>query len=148
MPATRKPRALTALLLPAGLLVLAIVLGLAGMAFLLSASASIPAEGKLFTVERGESALSVAQRLEDEGLIRSALGFRLLGRIEAAGSGLKAGTYRIESGMGSPAILDLLRSGRQALVRLTLPEGFTLGQTARLLDRLGIAKAPDFQAAC
>jgi conserved hypothetical protein, YceG family len=128
----------------------ALLLGLVAVA-LAFALAMRPAagigEGSLFTVGKGESAQQVGQRLEEKGLIRSALAFKILAKIEGKGSGLKAGSYRIEPGMGANRILDELVSGRQALVRVTVPEGYTLGQIAALFDRLGLAKKDEFLAA-
>jgi UPF0755 protein len=100
--------------------------------------------GVLFTVDRGDNARTVAAALESEGYIRSALAFRLLAKAGGLESSLKAGTYRILPGMGAKRILDEFVSGKQALVRFTLPEGFTLSQAASLLERLGIAPKASF----
>lgn len=104
-------------------------------------------EGSLFTVDKGESAQVVGQKLEEKGLIRSAFAFRLLAKFGGHGSSLKAGTYRILSSMGANRILDEFVSGKQALVKVTIPEGYTLGQVAGLFDRLGLARKADFIAA-
>jgi len=124
-------------------LVLAAAAGLAVLAI-----ASRPAEGigqgGLATVEKGDSAQSVAAALARKGFIRSAFAFRLLARAEGVGSSLRAGTYRIGPGMGAKEILDTLVSGKQALSRITVPEGFTLSQIAGLLDRLGIVDRASF----
>jgi UPF0755 protein len=115
------------------------------------ALAARPADGlgedRLFTVERGDSARSVAAALESRGLLRSALAFKVLARIEGSGASLKAGSYRIEAGMGAKGILDELVSGKQALAKVTVPEGYTLSQLAALLDRLGLEPKASFLAA-
>jgi UPF0755 protein len=125
----------------------AVVLAAAGCGLALAA-ATRPADGigsgGLFTVERGDSAQAAASALEQRGYIRSALAFRLIAKIGGLDSSLKAGTYRILPGMGAKRILDELVSGKQALVRVTLPEGYTLTQVAALLDRLGVARGPAF----
>jgi len=112
------------------------------------ALASRPAEGSgqggLVTVEKGDSAQTVAAALARKGFIRSAFVFKLLARAEGVGSSLRAGTYRIGPGMGAKEILDALVSGKQALSRITVPEGFTLSQIAGLLDRLGIVDRASF----
>ncbi len=134
------------------LALVAAVLVLAAAVFaLVYMTASRPAEGLgtgvLFTVEKGDSASSVASALEAKGYIRSALAFRLLARAGSLGSSLKAGTYRLLPRMGAKAILDEFVSGEQALTRITVPEGFTLAQVGRLLDRNGIASESDFVSA-
>jgi UPF0755 protein len=130
-----------------GALVVLVAAAFIAAAAVLRAPASLPREGILVTVESGESAAKVSSNLESSGAIRSGLVFRALIRLEKVGDRLKAGTYRIEPGMGSLAVLNLLVSGRQALMRVTLPEGYSLSETARLLEEEGIAPASDFQAA-
>ena len=88
----------------------------------------------------------MAKSLEGKGLIRSAFAFRILARLEGIGSSLKAGTYRLEAGMGAKRILDEFISGKQALRKVTVPEGFTITQLANLLERLGVAKKEEFLA--
>jgi UPF0755 protein len=100
--------------------------------------------GSLFAVEKGDNAQTIAKSLESRRLIRSAIVFRLLSKLEGSGASLKAGTYRIEPDMNAKSILDEFVSGKQALCKTTVPEGFTLGQIAKLLERLGVVKAQDF----
>ena len=108
----------------------------------------IPAGGKLFSVDRGDESHSLGKRLQDDGLIRSALLFRVLVKLQGSSASFKIGTYRIMPKMDTGAIMDLLLSGRQALVRITVPEGFTISQTAALLEQNGITSAADFERAC
>jgi UPF0755 protein len=108
----------------------------------------IPASGKLFGVERGDASQSLAKRLKAEGLIRSELLFRAMAKLQGSNASFKIGTYRIKPDMGTRAIMELLFSGRQALVRVTVPEGFTISQIARLLEQDGVAQVSDFEAAC
>lgn len=128
----------------------ALLLGLVALA-LAFAIALRPApgigEGGLFSVGKGESAQAVGQKLEEKGFIRSSLAFRLLAKFEGKGGSLKAGTYRISPDMGANRILEEFVSGRQALVKVTVPEGYTLGQVAALFERLGLAKRADFMTA-
>lgn len=126
-----------------GAAVIAAAAGIAAAAFVLRAP-PMPKEGILVAVESGESAAEVASSLEAAGAVRSALVFRVLIRAEGVGDRLKAGTYRVEPGMGALRVLDLLVSGKQALMRLTIPEGSTLSETARLVEEAGIATAADF----
>jgi len=132
-----------AIAIVAAVLVIAVA-GAALVYILVSRPAEGLGSGVLFTVEKGDSASSVASTLEAKGYIRSALAFRLLARATSLGSSLKAGTYRLLPQMGSKAILDEFVSGAQALIRITVPEGFTLSQVAVLLDRSGVASKADF----
>jgi UPF0755 protein len=98
----------------------------------------------LVTVTRGESVSAVADALREKGLIRSTLVFRLLSKAKGTGSVLKAGTYRIDPGMDANHILNVLASGKQAEIRFSIPEGFSLTQVALLLDRQGVIRKADF----
>ena len=126
----------------------AICLVAAALAFESRPSSDIPAGGMLFGVERGDASQSLAKRLREDGLIRSALLFRLMVKLRGPSASFKMGTYRIKANMGTRAIMELMLSGRQALVRLTVPEGFTLSQIASLLERDEVAAASDFEDAC
>jgi UPF0755 protein len=110
-----------------------------------------PVEGRdssvFFTVDKRDTAPKVAESLEAKGLIRSAVAFRILAKIEGLGASLRAGTYRISPGMGTIRILDELISGKQSFAKVTVPEGFTLTQVASLLERLGVSDKAAFLAA-
>ena len=95
-----------------------------------------------FEVRRGESAQSVGRRLNDSGLIRSQLFWQLLCRFDK--EPIKSGTYHIEVPSNQIAIHRVLISGRQILLRVTVPEGLTLKKTARLLDDAGICSPEEF----
>lgn len=144
----RKPGPLVRLF---SVVALALVAGVAlGLLLLVQAarpSDSLPADGLLFAVRAGEGAGSLASRLESAGVIRSALAFRLFAKVSGQEGGLDAGTYRFERGMGTLEVLGAIAEGRQALVRLTVPEGATLSETAALLEEGGVADAKAFLAA-
>jgi UPF0755 protein len=98
-----------------------------------------------FEVRRGESARSVGNRLADAGLIRSRAFWNLMGRF--ADEHIKVGVYFIEVPSTQMAIRALLETGRDELVRVTVPEGLTLRETALVLEAAGITPARDFIAA-
>jgi UPF0755 protein len=96
-------------------------------------------------LRQGESVRSVGARLEAAGIIRSRHFWELLSRLDR--EYLKAGTYSFSLPATQLEIRSLLVSGRQLLVRVTVPEGTTLKKTARILDEAGICAAGDFLAA-
>lgn len=96
-------------------------------------------------VRSGESARSVGNRLEEAGLIRSRYFWDLLARYRK--EYIKTGTYRLELPVSSVRLYSLLVSGKQLLLRVTIPEGSTRKKTARILEEAGICSAPDFLAA-
>ncbi len=145
-----KPALKALLLLPlvrAGIGILRAAGAVAVFAVLDAPPEGMPPEGALFTVEAGEPGARIAVRLEDAGLIRSALAFQALLRLRNQQTSLKRGTYRIEPGMGGRDVQELLVSGRQALVRVTVPEGHTLRRSAEVLHEAAVTDREDFLAA-
>ena len=98
-----------------------------------------------FEVRRGESAHSVGQRLADSGLIRNRYFWAALCRFDP--EPVKIGAYRLELPAGQMAIHRILVSGRQILMRVTVPEGLTLTKTARVMEEAGVCPADEFLSA-
>ena len=98
----------------------------------------------LFRVREGDTADAIAQRLQEERLVRSAAFLRIVTRISGTGSAFKAGNYRFRAGATAPEIYRALVSGEQSLVKVTVPEGYTLGKVASLLERRKVCSRDDF----
>jgi cell division protein YceG involved in septum cleavage len=96
-----------------------------------------------FDVRRGESAQSVGNRLAEAGLIRSRLFWNLLGRARMRfdGDHVRIGSYLIEVPATQLAIRQLLETGRDELLRVTVPEGVTVRETALIMEAAGVASA-------
>lgn len=122
---------------------LALLAATAGFSFLNAPPSHMP-ESALFTVGKGSSGSAVAQELQAKGLIKSSLFLRLAMRLNGKAAMLKSGTYRITKGMGSMSIIDMIVAGKQATVRVTIPEGFTKRQVASLLESKGVCAAEAF----
>ncbi|MCL2066092.1 MAG: endolytic transglycosylase MltG [Treponema sp.] len=104
-------------------------------------------DGKEYLIEvrNGESANSVGLRLQRAGLIRSNLYWYWLCRFEK--EYIKSGTYLLEIPASQMEIHRLLVSGKQILLRVTIPEGTTLKKTAKILEDNNICPAQDFLTA-
>ncbi len=123
------------------IVVFVMLAGAAGiaMAYLLFNTEGSREDTVLYTIEPGTNLSEVAARLEDEGVIRNAVFFSMLARFYGADRRINAGRYEIEPGMGATEILDLLVSGRVSMDRVTIPEGLTIAETARIIQaRIGI----------
>lgn len=89
-----------------------------------------------FVVEQGATARSIAEGLEERGIIRSAFAMRLHLRFSGLEGDLKPGVYELNAGLGVDAALDQLLEGVPLeTVRFTIPEGKTLGEIADIIDR-------------
>ncbi len=92
----------------------------------------------LSEIEKGESVKRVASRLEDAGLVRSALGFRIAVKQAGLDSKIQAGLYQLAPAMSAEEIAKSLTRGLKDL-RLTIPEGYRLEQIAETVEStLGI----------
>ncbi|MDR3124056.1 MAG: endolytic transglycosylase MltG [Treponema sp.] len=96
-------------------------------------------------LRQGESVRSVGQRMENAGIIRSRHFWEFLSRLDR--EYLKAGTYSFSLPATQLEIRSILVSGRQLLIRVTIPEGVTLKKTAQILAEAGVCAASDFLAA-
>ncbi|MBN1241528.1 MAG: endolytic transglycosylase MltG [Spirochaetales bacterium] len=121
--------------------------GLLAFANLDAPTGLVETGGSPFEVRAGDSGDGVAARLEREGLIRSALLFRALVRLRGEAGQVKAGTYLVTPELTTGEVLALLASGRQMLVRVTIPEGLASRKVAELLSEAGICEADAFLAA-
>jgi UPF0755 protein len=125
-----------------------LVTAAAAVAFLISAPPAPADRGdSLFVVEKGETLARIAERLADDGYIRSPALLRVLARLRATEGEFKAGWYRIPAGASALRVHDLLVKGSQSLVKLTIPEGWTVSRIAALAEERGITPDNAFQAA-
>ncbi|MDR0551938.1 MAG: endolytic transglycosylase MltG [Spirochaetaceae bacterium] len=98
--------------------------------------------GAVVEVRRGESAASVGARLASAGIIKSALFWQVLCRIQ--NEFIKAGVYRIEMPLPASSIYALLVRGEQIFISVTIPEGSTIKKTAAIWEEAGVCSANDF----
>ncbi len=79
---------------------------------------------------------TVAQKLQDAGLIRYKWFFRLFAGLTDAEEKIVPGTYTLNTDMDYHALIAGMRGGSTAVadtVKVTIPEGYTVAQTIRLL---------------
>lgn len=105
-----------------------------------------PGQEVLIDIQPGASLGRIAELLEEKKVITSAFKFRLLARYREVSTGLQAGRFRFSTGWLPQQVLDTLVSGQPVLSRITIPEGLTWWQTARLLADAGFASYEDLAA--
>lgn len=98
------------------------------------------------TVQQGMTADEVAQLLYDKGVTDSVLGFKLIAKINRLDESIKAGEYVFDAGMSYQTIVERLANGQTSMlvVRLTIPEGYTVKQIGALLEKKGISSNTRF----
>jgi UPF0755 protein len=97
-----------------------------------------------FIVENEETVDSVANRLEEEGLIRSGFYFQMRMRLGSADAQLKAGQYQLRPSMTVSEIIDeLTTAAAAASVTVRFQEGWRTEQYAEQLVEVGLIEVPD-----
>lgn len=81
---------------------------------------------KVVAIESGSAPATIAQKLEDEGVIRSSTVFLWYTRIQGVQNSLQAGAYRLSPSESTPEIVEHLTSGRVETFNVTLYPGATL----------------------
>ncbi|MDH7478814.1 MAG: endolytic transglycosylase MltG [Syntrophomonadaceae bacterium] len=117
---------------------LLLVVVFCGMAALVKASLLPPNQGvpavKKFVVPPNATSRTVAQRLYEEGLIRSQDAFLIYLRISGKDRLLKAGEYQLADNLTLPQLVERLYQGSTTFYQVVIPEGYTLDQIADVLE--------------
>jgi UPF0755 protein len=87
------------------------------------------------SVKSGEGASSVAAVLKEKKLIFSKNFFIAAARLTGASTKLKAGYYEFSRRDGSFKIIKILKDGSQSLIKVTIPEGNSVKQTAEIISQ-------------
>jgi len=103
-----------------------------------------PGESVIITIQEGESAQDVAEKLEDEGIIASGLLFRVLVALEGYEHKLVAGDYEFDKGMPTLEVLERIRRGQTAPLVVTIREGVRAEEIAELMEEKNVVSAEDF----
>ena len=138
----KHPRRRGLLILLVFFLVLAAIAGAFGVYYQWATGASGPRAQVLIDVPSGATGAQVADILKQHDVIRSAFAFRMLAKFRGHSGGFDAGQYKLTTNMTVAQALDALELPPVVTaVRVTIPEGFTVQQTAQRIGK-GIATSP------
>lgn len=128
-----------------------VLLGIVGGIVVLVAAALRGGEEEpvTVTVERGDTLSSVADKLDEAGVVGSSTIFELQARLRGGATQLRPGQYRIVPGESGEEILATLSSEEQdvSTFAVTLPEGLTIAQVAQTVERESGIPAAEFERA-
>lgn len=88
-------------------------------------------EEKRFVITKGSSATKIANDLEKEGLVKSALAFKVYTQINGITGSIPPGQFLIPQNLNIEELISLLRAG-PAELWVTIPEGFRREQMPAL----------------
>jgi len=100
-----------------------------------------------FSIKKGESLIKIADRLKKEQIINSSLFLRLICKVFKTEKDIKAGYYHIPAFSTTIDIYNLFISGKEDLIKVIIPEGWTLLKIAKHLEEKSIIAAEDFKIA-
>ncbi|NBC16957.1 MAG: endolytic transglycosylase MltG, partial [Bacteroidetes bacterium] len=135
------------------LIIVAVLLGLAaivgGVGAWIAFAPNTPSyEGeRSVKIPRGAGFAQAVDSLQASGLLRSRRTFTWVARLTGWGSQIKAGHYAIADGASNVDLLQTLRRGLQAPIRLTIPPGSRPEVIAAVVGRdMGDFDKEDFRA--
>ncbi len=99
-----------------------------------------------FQVTPGTPARTIAQELQEVGLIRDARLFEAYLRSQGMDGQLQAGTYLLSPSMTPVEIAEALRNGRIAILTVTIPEGWRIEQIGDYLESTGLLDGDTYRA--
>jgi len=121
------------------LLIVVLVAGFVAWYFhAISAMDSDSVDRKKVSIQSGWSTMQIANYLDDEGMIRSPLAFRLFVRSKKMDGKLQAGMYLLQKSLSVSEIADALRSGKAEELIVTIPEGYTVQDIDTLLSSMDL----------
>ncbi len=89
--------------------------------------------GTEVTFNHGEGVGAMAHALQAHHVIRSALMFRLVEKLNGHGARIHAGTYLFPSGASTIDVFRQIEAGKVEQTFVTIPEGLTAAQAVRVL---------------
>ena len=101
---------------------------------------------QVLVIEKGQTGSEIADMLFERGLIRSTQGFKLWLYLSGTNDKLQTGHNQIPNKVTVRELISLLQEGHVESIRVTIPEGYTVGDIAIVLEKNQIMKAKDFLA--
>lgn len=129
-------------------LILVVVFLCSALSVFLEYTKTTSKDGETFKVEipKGASEKAIGEILEEKGVIKHTLSFRLKMKNSPYRGKLSYGVYEMKKGMCLDDVIDImLHQGAQAEgVKLVIPEGYSAEMIAERCEQLGFCKADEF----
>ncbi len=95
-------------------------------------------------IEAGSSTDDIARALHKKGVISSVSKYKLVSKLWRYDGKYKAGSFSVSPSMRSSDIAQTISKGVSSTKNFTIPEGYTLEQIAKKLDKEGIVNKDKF----
>lgn len=100
----------------------------------------------LFQIEAGQGLKEISKNLEAHGIIRSDKTFILYTKLRGLETSLRQGRYQISASGNTKTILEILTNPERGVVKVTIPEGFSVRNIDERLTQIGIMLPGEFSA--
>lgn len=101
----------------------------------LNKSLNLPEEGVNYILHPGMTVRSLAEDLQQRGMLEKPMLLRFTARWQGQASKLKAGEYYLPAGTTPPKLLEILSSSQVVQYALTIIEGWTFDQLMAAIRR-------------
>jgi UPF0755 protein len=95
-------------------------------------------EKNIFTIEKGEGARTIGEKLKADGIIKSDWAFYYYLRKNGMGGKILPGEYELSGRLTIPELVTIITSKKEEYVKITFPEGFTAEKMAERLSANGL----------
>lgn len=89
-------------------------------------------------IKHGDNTGIIASKLKRNGVIRSAFWFNVIARVTKSDRQLKSGRYVFGGTDNLMQTIKKIKEGRSTLIHLTIPEGYSLYQTLKKMESIGL----------
>jgi len=107
---------------------------------------AVISEQFIILVKPGMAANDIGALLYKQGAIKSILLFRIVSKIQGMENSMKPGEYIFSKNMTVQQIVAMLARGETSDEHITIPEGYTVEQIAKLLQEKQLGSANIFKA--
>jgi UPF0755 protein len=129
-------------------LVIIVLVGVAGVGIYgvmaIGATSSSSTETLIFTIDKGDTVDTIAEKLKSAGLIEQPLLFRALVKYRGVESQLQAGEFEIRRDMSMDQLLTTFEHAPVKAVTFTIPEGLRATEIAEILAKTGLTTKDEF----
>jgi len=112
---------------------------------LTQSTTSITGENFVILVKPGMVANDIGDLLYKQGAIKSIFLFRVASKVQGMDNSLQPGEYVVSKNMTVQQIVAMLARGETSYQQITIPEGYTAEQIAKLLQEKQLGSAETFK---
>jgi UPF0755 protein len=99
----------------------------------------------VITIKSGMAANDIGELLYQQGVIKNAFVFHAVAKMQGMANSLQAGEYVINKNMTVQQIVSMLAKGQTLYQQITIPEGYTVEQIAKLIQEKQLGSAEKFK---